>query len=240
MLLADGALIVGAYLLGSLPYMILLGRARGIELSREEDLHMALWSKAGRLWGLSGVVVDALKGAVPIIVGFSFRLDLAAIAASGVAAVAGQMWPVFRKFDGEKGNTTGIGFIIALTSYLTATISPLAYLVFVIFAIPVFIGGCIRTLPRILASGQTLNERFMLGGPTSNSMPLGMLTGFGIAPIASACLRQPPEMTWSFLAVFIIIMIRRLTAGLRKDLKTPKTGVGAILLNRFLYDRSYY
>ena len=239
MLLADIALIIGAYLLGSLPYMILLGRARGIELSREEDLHMALWSKAGRLWGLSGIVVDALKGVIPVIVGFSFHLHLAAIAASGVAAVAGQMWPVFRKFDGEKGNTTGIGFVIAFTSYLTATLSPLAYVVFIIFAIPILIGGGIKTIPKFMAPGQTLSERLMLGGPISNSMPLGMLAGFAIAPIASACLRQPVEITWAFLAVFVIIMIRRLTAGLGKDLKTATTSKKAILLNRFLYDRSY-
>jgi glycerol-3-phosphate acyltransferase PlsY len=240
MLLADIALIIGAYLLGSLPYMILLGRARGIELSHEEDLHMALWNKAGRLYGLSGIVVDALKGAIPVIVGFSFHLHLAAIAASGVAAIVGQMWPVFRKFDGEKGNTTGIGFVIALTSYLTATISPLAYVVFIIFAILILIGAGIRTIPRFIAPGQTINERLMLGGPISNSMPLGMLTAFAVAPIASVCLRQPAEMTWSFLAVFVVIMIRRLTAGLSKDLKTATSSLGTILLNRFLYDRSYF
>ncbi len=240
MLLADIALVLGAYLLGSLPYMTLLARAKGIELSHEEDLHFAIWSRIGRLWGLSGVAIDALKGVIPVIVGFSFHLHLAAIAASGVAAVAGQMWPVFWKFDGEKGNTTGIGFVIALTSYLTATISPLAYWVFIIFAIPVFGGALVRTIPRFFASGQTLNQRLMLSGPASNSMPLGMLTGFAVAPIVSACLRQPQEMTWAFLAVFAIIMIRRLTAGLNKDLKQPKTGIGAILLNRFLYDRSYY
>jgi glycerol-3-phosphate acyltransferase PlsY len=240
MLLADIALIIGAYLLGSLPYMILLSRALGIDLSHEEDLHMALWDKAGRLYGLSGVVVDALKGAIPIIVGFSFHLHLAAIAASGVAAVVGQMWPVFRKFDGEKGNTTGIGFVIAFTSYLTATISPLAYIVFIIFAIPILIGAGIRTVPRVMAPDQTLSERFMLGGPISNSMPLGMLIGFTAAPLISALLGQPPEMTWAFRAVLVVIVIRRLTAGLRKDLKTATTSVGAILLNRFLYDRSYY
>jgi len=240
MLVADIALIIGAYLLGSLPHMILLGRALGIDLSHEEDLHMALWYKAGRLWGLSVVVVDVLKGVIPIVIGFSFHLDLAAITASGVAAVMGQMWPVFRKFDGEKGNTTGIGVVITLTSYLTATISPLAYLVFIIFAILILIGACIRTLPRIMAPGQTLSQRFMLGGPTSNSMPLGMLAGYAAAPLASACLRQPPEMTWALLAIFVVIMIRRLTARLSKDLKTATISVGAILLNRFLYDRSYY
>ena len=240
MLIPEIALIIGAYLLGSLPYMTLLARAHGVQLSNDEDMHFAVWSKIGRLWGLSGVIVDALKGVIPVIVGFSFHLDLAAIAASGVAAVAGQMWPVFRKFNGEKGNTPGIGFIIALTSYLTATTSPLAYLVFIIFAIPVLIGGGIRTVPRMIAPGQSMDERLRLGGPFSNSMPLGMLTAFAIAPIASACLRQPVEMTWGFLAVFVILMIRRLTAGITKDLKTASTSKRSILLNRFLYDRSYY
>jgi glycerol-3-phosphate acyltransferase PlsY len=240
MLIADIALVIGAYLLGSFPYMVLLARALGLKLSREEDLHQALWTKAGRLWGISGIIIDALKGAIPVIVGFSCHLDLPAIAASGVVAVAGQMWPVFRKFDGERGNTTAIGFIIALTSYLTATISPLAYLVFIIYAIPVLIGAAFRVVPSLTAQGQTVNQRLMLQGPANNGMPLGMLTGFALTPIASACLGQPPEMTWAFLATFVIIILRRLTAGLSHDLKNPKTGVGAILLNRFLYDRSYY
>ena len=239
MLLADIALVVGAYLLGSLPYMILLGRARGVDLSQEEDLHMALWHKVGRLEGLSGVIVDALKGVIPIVIGFACHLHLAAIAASGVAAVAGQMWPVFQKFDGEKGNTTGIGLVIAFTMYLTATISHFAYIVFIVFAIPILIGIGIKIIPRVTAPGQTLSERFLFGGPISNSLPLGMAIGFAAAPLASWCLRQPPEMTCSFLAAFIAIMIRRLTAGLSEDLKKPKTNLRSILINRLLYDRSY-
>ena len=71
---ADVALVMGAYLLGSLPYMLLLGRARGFDLSQEEDLHMALWRKVGRLEGFSGVLVDILKGVIPIIIGIIFEL----------------------------------------------------------------------------------------------------------------------------------------------------------------------
>jgi glycerol-3-phosphate acyltransferase PlsY len=239
MILADIVLVIGAYLLGSLPYMILLTRAKRVDLSEEDDLHMALWHKVGRLEGLSGVLVDMLKGVIPIIIGFAFDFRLAVTAAAGVAAVVGQMWPVFRKFDGERGNTTGIGIVAALTMYLTATYSPLAYIVFIIFAIPILIGIGIRTIPRFVQSDQTLSQRFTFGGPVSNSMPLGMAVGFAIAPLSSWCLRQPPEMTWAFLAVFVAIMIRRLTVGLSKDLKTATTSVRSILINRLLYDRSY-
>jgi len=239
MLLAYIALVVGAYLLGSIPYMMLLGRAKGLDLSKEEDLHIALWHKVGRLEGLSGVLVDMLKGVIPIIIGLVSNFPLAVTAAAGVAAVLGQMWPVFRKFDGEKGNTTGIGVVIALTMYLTATYSPLAYIVFIVFAILILIGIGIKIIPRFMQSGQTVSERFMFGGPVSNSMPLGMAIGFAAAPLISWCLRQPSEMTWAFLAVFVAIIIRRLTAGLSQDLKTATTSVRSILINRLLYDRSY-
>lgn len=238
MLLADIALVIGAYLFGSFPYMLLLGRARGVDLSQEEDLHTALWHKVGRIEGLSGVLVDILKGVIPIAIGFAFHLHLTAIAVSGVAAVAGQMWPVFRKFDGEKGNTTSIGVIITLTMFLTASESPLAYLVFIILIVPVLIGVSIRTIPRMMTPGQTLSQRLSFGGPPSNSMPLGMATGFAAAPLGSWCLGQPLEMTLGLLAIFFLIIIRRLTAGLRDDLKTA-TNVRSILINRLLYDRSY-
>ena len=71
-MIAEIALLIGAYLLGSLPYMMLLGRARGIDLSQEKDLHIALWRKVGRLEGLSGAVVDTLKGVIPVLIGFAF------------------------------------------------------------------------------------------------------------------------------------------------------------------------
>ena len=60
-MIAEVSLLIGAYLLGSFPYMMLLGRARGIDLSQEEDLHIALWRKIGRFEGFSGGFVDFLK-----------------------------------------------------------------------------------------------------------------------------------------------------------------------------------
>jgi len=237
-MLADIALVIGAYLLGSLPYMILLGRAKGIDLSQEEDLHIALWRKVGRLEGLSGLLVDVLKGAIPIVIGFIFDFRLAVIASAGVAAVAGQMWSVFEKFDAERGNTAGLGMIIALTVGVSVTESPRACLMLLFALIPVLIGFGIRTIPRFMAPGQTLSERFMFGGPVSNSLPLGVAVGLALAPLSSWCLRQPLEMTLGLVGLFVIIMVRRLTVGLRADLKTA-TNVRSILINRLLYDRSY-
>lgn len=231
-MLADVGLVVGAYLLGSVPYMLLLARARGFDLSQEDDLHFALWRKVGRLEGLSGIIFDALKGAIPILIGFYLDFRLVVVISAGVAAVVGQMWPVFRKFDGEKGNTTG------LAMFLTLTILYHAYLVLIIAAITILIGAGIKVIPRAVAPGQTASERFEFGGPESRSLPLGMAVGFAIMPLISWLIKQPLEMTLGLFALFVVIMVRRLTAGLSADLKTA-TSVGSILINRLLYDRSY-
>lgn len=238
-MLLDIALIVGAYLFGSIPYMLLLGRARGFDLSQEEDLHIATWHKVGRLEGLSGIVVDILKGVLPIVIGFTCGFSLPVTVAAGVAGVFGQMWTIFHKFDGEKGNSSGAGMILTLTMFLTATTSPLAYWVFIITAIPGLTGFFIRTIPRIMATGQTAKERNVFGGPVSNSLPLGMIISFAIAPLASWLLNQPLEVTIGLLVLFVAIAIRRLTARLGADLKAPRTSIGSILTNRLLYDRSY-
>jgi glycerol-3-phosphate acyltransferase PlsY len=235
-LIVDIALVLGAYLLGSFPYILLLSRARGFKLSLEEDFHISTWRKVGRLEGLSGIVVDLLKGVIPVLIGFLFSFSLPVIATAGVAALIGQMWPVFQKFNGEKGNTTGAGMELALTSFIGGG-APIAFWCCVLcFAI----GFLVRTIPRFMAKGQSLSEKFKFGGPVSNSLPLGMLAGFAVIPLVSWLLNQPVELVIASAVVFILIVIRRLTANLGKDLKAPRTSVVSILLNRFLFDRSYF
>lgn len=231
--------VVASYLLGSLPQMHLIARARGIDPDKEPDLHAALWQKAGRPIGFGAIFIDVLKGAVPILVGFLLNLPLVISVAGAVAAICGQMWPLFEKFDGEKGNTPAIGATLTLTLLLTFTTAPLAYIALLAFAVPIIVGVAIKLAPLFAAPNQTWSQRLMFGGPASDSMPLGNLVAFAAIPIASYCLKLPWEVTVSLAVVFVAIVIRRLTAGLRADLETATISKGKILLNRFLYDRSY-
>ncbi len=231
---------VAGYLLGSLPQMHLIARAKGIDPDAEPDLHAALWQKAGRAIGFCAIFIDVLKGAIPIIAGFSLHLPLAIILAATVAAICGQMWPVFARFDGEKGNTPGIGATLTLTSYLIAASAPQAYIVLLAFVIPIVIGVAIKLTPQFLAPGQTWSQRLMFGGPASDSMPVGNLVAFAATPIASYCVRLPLEIAIGLAAVFLVIVVRRLTAGLSTDLETATISPARMLLNRFLYDRSYH
>ncbi|MFC1846075.1 glycerol-3-phosphate acyltransferase [Chloroflexota bacterium] len=233
-LLFDILLLIVSYLIGSIPYMVLLSRAKGVDLSLDEDVHIAMYRKVGRLAGLSGVFVDVFKGVVPVLIGFFLGFNLLIVAFAGVAAVCGQMWPVFQKFNGEKGNTTGIGVMITLCFVYGA------YLAFIVCALSMLIGFLVRTVPRVMVKGQTLEDRLAFSGPVSNSLPLGMIIGFASLPLVSWLTQHPIELTLAFLCMFLVIVVRRLTAGLTADLKEPRTGVGSILINRLLYDRSYY
>jgi len=137
------------------------------------------------------------------------------------------MWPIFSRFDGERGNSTGLAMAAALAP------KPL-----LIALVPIAIGAAIKTVPRLLDASQSLNERLKLGGPPSRSLPLGMAMGFFLLPIASWWLEEPLVITSGYFALFILIMVRRLTAGLRGDLEV-NTNVKGLLVNRLLYDRSY-
>lgn len=224
-IVANVALILGSYLLGSLPHLNALAKLQGINL--EGDLHISLWRRAGRLVGAVGILGDLAKGVIPILVGKWLGFELSIIALAGLAAVVGQMWPVFLGFDGEKGNSTGAA--------MAAVLTPKALL---FAAVPMLLGIAIRTVPRLLDSNQSINERLKLGGPPSLSLPLGMGIGFALLPFISWWLEQPTEITLACLTLFVLIMVRRLTAGLKNDL-TPGANVKGVLLTRLLFDRSH-
>ena len=215
-MLINIALIVGSYLFGTLPFAVALARASGLDPSQEEDLHIALWHKASKARALLAGLVDFVKGVIPVLVAFGLNLSPAVVAFCGVAAMAGQMWPLFRHSHGERGNTTGGGAVITLLLVYQAYIVLLAI-------IPAIVGIVLALFTK---SG------------SSRALPAGNLIAFAMVPLISWCSGQPEGIVLGSLALVIIIVIRRLTAGLKTDLKANK-GVARILANRFLFDQSF-
>ncbi len=225
---ADALLILGAYLLGAFPIVYLLGRMRGFDLSKEEDMHLSLWRKVGRREGFIGITWDIVKGGVAVVLVDKFS-DFAwgTVVGVGLAVVVGRMWSIFLRFRGEKANTTSLGVSAAL-----------AYQALPFLLVPMALGAGIRTVPRFFGSRQSLNERLKFGGPPSLSLPLGMLAGFALFPLGCWCMNRPWETILAGVLIFLLIITKRLTAGLKEDLKTA-TNKRSILLNRLLFDRSY-
>lgn len=222
--------VIASYLLGAIPFMILISRAKGIDISNEPDLHQAIWYKAGRRWGLLAVLLDVLKGVAPILTGLLLQFPLLVIVLAGLAATCGQMWPIFRKFDGERGNTTGGGMILTLTLALNGIPTLIIAVCFVI------LGIVLRTITRWRTSGATLNERLRFKGSQSMVLPLLVMSGFASCPITAAIFGLPIEMTLGFLAVLVLLLIRRVTAGLTDEIRDGFRW--SVIVNRLLYDRS--
>jgi len=221
---ADIVLVLGSYIFGSVPHLSLLAKLRRVEL--EGDFHENLWYRAGRVIGVIGVIGEFIKGVLPVLVAKSLDFSLATVAIAGLAAVCGQMWSIFSRFDGEKGNSVALFMVIALI--------PIPGLVAVI---PVIIALLVRTAPRLIAKSGKSGDTSIVGGPYSRSLPLGMFICFLILPFVSWYFGEPVEIIWCCSALFLLIMIRRLTAGLSDDLKVGQD-IGSILLRRLLYDRA--
>jgi glycerol-3-phosphate acyltransferase PlsY len=221
---ANVLLVLGAYIFGSIPHLSLLAKLRRVEL--DGDFHENLWYRAGRIIGVAGVLGEFVKGILPVLAGMLLGFPLATVAVAGLAAVCGQMWPVFSKFDGEKGNSIAIAVVLTLV--------PIPGL---ISLIPVVISLIIRTAPRLLARSAKSGDRSIVGGPYSRALPVGMFLCFLILPFVSWFFGEPLEVVWSCAILYILIMIRRLTAGLRDDLKASRD-IGGVLLRRLLFDRA--
>jgi glycerol-3-phosphate acyltransferase PlsY len=224
MTLSDLGFILGAYLVGSIPQLYLLGLLKGKRLTG--DLHHELWYQGGRLFGIIGLLSELVKGALPILIGRAIHLDIAVIAVAGVAGVCGQMWPVFYHFDGEKGNSVGVAMALALT--------PLPFL---IALVPMVTGLLMRTIPRFKKNGRSWNEKLQLGGRPSNSFPLGMIIGFAVLPLAAWILGESTAVVLAYGVLFALILLRRATAGLSADIDKSKKLL-PVIFTRLLYDRA--
>ena len=105
-----------AYMLGTFPSAVLIARSRGIDITSSGSGNPGA-SNVGRLLGRKlGVLVfvlDGLKGAISVGIGF-WIAGYAGALALACAAVVGHVFPVTRKFKGGKGVATAGGGMIAL------------------------------------------------------------------------------------------------------------------------------
>jgi acyl phosphate:glycerol-3-phosphate acyltransferase len=123
-------LIVGAYLLGSVPFGLMIAKAHGKDLRAigSGNIGATNVSRAlGKKWAYICFVLDVLKGAVPMLVAMKVLgiSENSAIAVMwvwilvGSAAVMGHIFPLYLKFKGGKGAATSLGVGFGLWPYYT-------------------------------------------------------------------------------------------------------------------------
>jgi glycerol-3-phosphate acyltransferase PlsY len=233
-MLAEIILIGGGYLFGSLPFSIVLTRMSGMDISQEEDLHIALWRQTGKKLAILAGAVDFFKGVIVILIGFGLGISSTAVAFSGVTTVAGQMWPPPYGGHGEKGNAPAVGVVMTLSLVYGVYWALLSLIFFATGAALTYYYQRRSTTFHQTRNGET--RSYTSSHPVALSLPLGMLLGFIVAPVASWHSKGLTIITQAFLALLIIIVVRRLTADLKADLKKGNVTI-RMLIDRFLFDQ---
>jgi glycerol-3-phosphate acyltransferase PlsY len=128
--LLDVAMVVGAYLLGSIPFGLLITRCLGGPDPRQGGSGNIgatnVTRLAGRSAGVATLFLDAAKGAVPMAVALHYLSEWPA-AAVGLAAFLGHIFPLYLGFKGGKGVATALGVLAAASPLsLLATVGVLA------------------------------------------------------------------------------------------------------------------
>ncbi|HIG05178.1 MAG TPA: glycerol-3-phosphate 1-O-acyltransferase PlsY [Planctomycetes bacterium] len=106
-----------AFLSGSIPFTWLIGKARGIDLLSAGSGNPGatnLSRELGKFYGALGLILDLLKGAIPVLL-TSGRWDQPApLFMVGAAAVFGHCYSPFLKFRGGKGVATTGGVLLVI------------------------------------------------------------------------------------------------------------------------------
>jgi glycerol-3-phosphate acyltransferase PlsY len=178
------------YLAGSLPFGLWLGRwFRGVDVRTLGSGNLGatnVYRSLGPPLGIATLVLDMLKGAVPVwalgatplAAAFPGGAEWCRLAA-GFSAIAGHVWTMFAGFRGGKGVATTAGVLLAL--------SPLAFLAFAV----VFVATV--ALTRYISLGSML-------GAVTFAAALGVLSPHGV---------QSPTFAFGALVALLVVARHR-------------------------------
>ncbi len=150
------ALIIVAYLLGSIPFGQIIARAHGRDLRSIGSGNIGATNLAralGKKWAYLCFFLDVAKGFTPVFVGTKLLSrppalnELALVLAVAIAAVLGHIFPIYLKFKGGKGVATSFGVAIGFWPYYTVC----STIVFLIWVVVVLISRYV-SLASIIAS----------------------------------------------------------------------------------------
>ena len=114
----EAALCAAAFVLGAVPFGLIAGKLRGIDLRKEGSGNIGA-TNALRLLGIvPGILVlllDALKGLLPVIAARWLGLSSWWVVAAGLCAALGHIFSPFLGFKGGKGVATSLGVLLGLS-----------------------------------------------------------------------------------------------------------------------------
>jgi len=118
------ALLTAAYLLGSIPFGLLISqKVAKLDITKAGSGNIGAANVArevGLKWGIITFLADTLKGFIPVIfihylLGSSAEINEALKGMIGLAALFGHQFSVYNRFKGGKGVATYLGVFLAIS-----------------------------------------------------------------------------------------------------------------------------
>ncbi len=154
----EALLIVSAYIVGSIPTGVIVGRMRGFDPRAIGSGNIGT-SNVARAGGASAAAItfagDVLKGAIPVIVAKAAGFPFAIIAWTGLAAFVGSICSVFLGFRGGKGGAAALGIWLAISPMVILVALGVFGVVFAVSRITSMatMGAAIAAPPTVAALG---------------------------------------------------------------------------------------
>jgi acyl phosphate:glycerol-3-phosphate acyltransferase len=126
--MAIGILVITSYLVGAIPFGLLIAKMHGIDIRTigSGNIGATNVSRAlGKKWAYLCFALDVLKGLIPMLAAMIIlphELTITKIwlwLAVGAAAILGHVFPVYLKFKGGKGVATSLGVVLGLWPFYT-------------------------------------------------------------------------------------------------------------------------
>ena len=201
-------LIVGAYLLGSIPTGYLVSRyAAGIDIREYGSGNVGasnVIEHVGKWHGILQGAFDCLvKGALPVLIGKLLGADLWVQGAAGAAAVIGHNWSPYLRLTGGRGVSVATGAALGLGMFWEILILGLA----------VFVVGRLFTRD------------------TGFWTFVALLT----LPVAGLAFAREPEIILTIVFICLMMFLKRLTANWERP--PSEYPLGKVLIYRLVWDR---
>ncbi|MDO8715971.1 MAG: glycerol-3-phosphate acyltransferase [Dehalococcoidales bacterium] len=204
-------LVLGAYLLGSIPSAYLIARwTRGIDIRQYGSGNVGasnISAVVSKWWTVPVTIFDLGKGMLVVYLARLVGLELYQQILVGIAAIVGHNWPVFLHFSGGRGILTTVGVILVLSPWLTLSMVGVALLFFA----------------------------------PLHQLPIVALLVFSAAPFCiwflapTFHIERSLTLVLGFVAVLLLIIIRRLAVS-RTQL-SASVPTKELIVNRLLFDR---
>lgn len=203
-------LVIGSYLLGSVPTSYIAGRLlKGVDIRDYGSGTVSgsnVFHSVAR-WAVVPVgIFDVSKGMAPVAVAaLVLHSPMWAQGVVGLAAIAGHNWSIFLRFSGGRGLSTMIGAL--------AIVAPWELAIFVVVWV------------LILA--------------ILKNSPLGALAAAVTLPLSSISLREPWQLTVCLVGVLLLLLAKRLLAERSAPCGGwRRVAINRLLLDRDIADRA--